>query len=133
MAQQPDLGKQQRWLERVWRWRRSGLSARAFCERHGLSEPSFYAWRRTLRERGVLVEADDATAGRQTGASGVPTPTRAPRFVAVKVDAEPDSTTSVSGVGLEIVVGDAIVRVPARFDEAALAKVLDVLRGARPC
>ena len=29
----------------------SGLSVRAFCEREGVSEPSFYAWRKRLRDR----------------------------------------------------------------------------------
>jgi hypothetical protein len=32
-------------------FRASGLSARAFCAREGLAEPSFYSWRRTLAER----------------------------------------------------------------------------------
>jgi len=32
-------------------WQRSGLSVRAFCEQQDLSQPSFYAWRRTLAER----------------------------------------------------------------------------------
>ncbi len=29
----------------------SGLSIRAFCKQEGLSEPSFYSWRRTISER----------------------------------------------------------------------------------
>jgi transposase-like protein len=29
-------------------YRQSGLSVRAFCERRGLAEPSFYAWRKRL-------------------------------------------------------------------------------------
>jgi hypothetical protein len=37
----------------------SGLPVRAFCAREGLSEPSFYAWRRKLRNREV--EASHAT------------------------------------------------------------------------
>jgi len=28
----------------------SGLSVRQFCEKRGLREPSFYAWRRTLKQ-----------------------------------------------------------------------------------
>ena len=40
--------------ERFWRttmrqWRRSGMSVRAFCEAHGLAQPTFYAWRRPSR------------------------------------------------------------------------------------
>ena len=33
------------------RWKASGLSDRDFCYSKGLSEPSFYSWRRTLNER----------------------------------------------------------------------------------
>ncbi len=45
-------------LEREQFWRlvleehaKSELNARAFCRRESISEPSFYAWRRKLRER----------------------------------------------------------------------------------
>ena len=39
-----------------WRWHvdmqaAGGVSVRAYCGRHGLSEPTFYAWRRKIRER----------------------------------------------------------------------------------
>lgn len=42
--------------ESFWRlvleeYQRSGLAVRAFCQREGLSEPSFYAWRREIRQR----------------------------------------------------------------------------------
>jgi hypothetical protein len=39
------------WRERIERQAVSGLSVRRFCETEGLSEASFYAWRRTLRAR----------------------------------------------------------------------------------
>lgn len=39
-----------------WRWHvdmqaAGGLSVRAYCGQHGLSEPTFYAWRRKIHER----------------------------------------------------------------------------------
>ena len=43
--------KEQFWRTMVRQWRQSGLSVRAFCRRHGLLEPNFFAWRRTLAER----------------------------------------------------------------------------------
>ena len=36
------------WRTMVGRWQGSGLSVRAFCQQHGLSQPSFYSWRRTF-------------------------------------------------------------------------------------
>jgi transposase len=43
-----DLGREPRWRRVLARWRRSGLSVRAFCRAEGISEPSFYLWRRKL-------------------------------------------------------------------------------------
>jgi len=54
------MAKSKRSTERELFWRLaleefqgSGLSVRAFCRREGLSEPSFFSWRRTLQERDV--------------------------------------------------------------------------------
>jgi hypothetical protein len=38
----------ERWLERLRRWRASGQSVRRFCWCEGVSEPSFYQWRKRL-------------------------------------------------------------------------------------
>jgi len=48
---QQDRGKERFWRRVVGQWRRSGLTIRDFCEQQSLSEPSFYAWRRTIAER----------------------------------------------------------------------------------
>src|SRR5438270_3959322 len=46
-----DPGKEQRWRQLIGQWQRSGLTVRAFCQRQGVAVASFYAWRRTLRQR----------------------------------------------------------------------------------
>lgn len=43
--------KEARWREVLARQAASGLSVRAFCRQESIREPSFYFWRRTLRER----------------------------------------------------------------------------------
>jgi hypothetical protein len=121
MARGPDLSKQRYWLDLISRWQRSDVTVRDFCDRNGVSEASFFAWRRVLRERGLLSEDDDAAP---TGV-GVP---GGPRFVPVVV-AGADS----AGACLEVVLGDGLcVRVPVGFDADTLAQLLDVLR-RRPC
>ena len=44
------------WRERLRRFARSGLTVVQFCEDEGVSEPSFYQWRKRLAEP----SADDA-------------------------------------------------------------------------
>lgn len=46
-----DLGLERQWRERMADWRASGLSVREFCQRRGLTEPTFHYWRRELRMR----------------------------------------------------------------------------------
>ena len=36
------------WRERIGRYERSGLTVTRFCEREGVSAPSFYQWRKRL-------------------------------------------------------------------------------------
>ena len=51
MAKQTSGEKETRWREIVERQAGSGLSVRSFCADEGISEPSFYAWRKRLRQR----------------------------------------------------------------------------------
>lgn len=122
MSRQLDLGKQRLWLRRLERWQRSGLSVRDFCARHRLSEPSFYAWRRLLAERGLLAPADAASAAQpDTG------PTT-PLFVAATL-----ADTGATPRPLEILLPDGLaVRVAAGFDAATLRQLLALLR-EQPC
>jgi transposase-like protein len=42
-------GKAAVWRERLRRFARSGLTVARFCEHEGVSEPSFYQWRKRLQ------------------------------------------------------------------------------------
>lgn len=101
-----DGRREQFWREVVATWRRSGQSVRAFCAAADLSEPSFYAWRRTLQAR------DRAEAAAR----------QAPTFVPVRV--VPDAL-------LEVVLPTGlIVRVPGGADVQAVAKLVAALGSA---
>ncbi len=45
--------KEQYWRKILARWQTSGLTVRAYCEAHSLSQPSFYWWRREIQRRVV--------------------------------------------------------------------------------
>ena len=107
MAQCPDLGKQALWLELVRRWQRSQTTIREFCERHQVSEASFFSWRRVLKQRGLLND---------TPVPGGPAP-----FVKLTVAAA-DSVGAV-----EIVLGQRVLRVRPGFDANVLLELVRLL------
>jgi len=98
----------------VRQWHRSGVSVRAYCEEHGLSEPSFYGWRRSLAERDAV---------------GV-------RFVPVHVAAEPGPQTpadAAAAAALELVLGAGRrLRIGPGFDGPTLQRLLPLLEESRP-
>lgn len=104
-----DARKEQQWRQWIQQWRASGQSVRAFCRRHGLAEPSFYAWRKVLQRR-------------------APAP---PAFVPVRVLAD-DATSAAGGVTI-VLAGGRTVRVEPGFDGATLRRLLAVLEGGPPC
>jgi transposase len=111
MARLPDPGKQRRWLELMRLWQQSQLTVSEFCEQHRLSAASFYAWRRVLKQRGLL----RARLTRQR-----PTP---PAFVKVTVDAEPTAASAV-----ELVLSDRrLLRLRPGFDPAMLLELVRLL------
>jgi hypothetical protein len=50
-GQPRDPRKELFWRDMLSRWPDSGLTIRAYCRRHRLSEASFYAWRLELAQR----------------------------------------------------------------------------------
>jgi hypothetical protein len=111
---QADPKLEQRWRQRLAQWRRSGLTIRRFCERRGLSEPSFYAWRRELLRR-------DA----RRSAAAAPTDPSATPFIPVQVVPSPTPSP------LELVLpGGRILRVAPGFDTDTLRRLLATLDAA---
>ena len=114
MARYPDSGKERFWLERVRRWQPSRLSVRAYCQRRGFSEPSFYSWRRLLRQRGLL----DERCARQAEPA-----TATPAFLKVTVKADAPVAPAI-----DLVLGaERIVRLRPGFDPDLLRQLLRVL------
>lgn len=128
-----DRSKQDFWRRMIQRQRESGLSVRAWCGRHDVSEASFYWWRRRLAGSGGRA----ATSGRRE-----PKPARrqtgAPRFVPVRVAADPagaatsrktfDEANGRPGCIEILLSGRQRVRVRGAVDRQALADVLAVLQ-----
>jgi hypothetical protein len=107
MAQGRDPANEQYWRGLLRQWRRSGLTPREFCDHQGISQPSFYAWRREigLRDQQPMTMLQP------------PTPT----FVKLALD--PAALSAI-----EIVLGDGrLLRVRPGFDAALLRQLLHLL------
>ena len=117
-----DPTKERSWRRLLRLWQRSGQTGRDFCAAHGISEASFYAWRREIARRDQEETAPPKPALRSVS----PTPsasTPLPAFVEVMVDAGAPAPAP-----LEVVVAHGRrVRVPAGFDAELLRQLLRVL------
>ncbi len=104
------------WSKRVARWLASGLTAGEFARRSGLSEKSLRWWKWQLALSRESAPRKEKPAARE-GVSPL-------TFV--------EMTSTVQRAPIEVVlVGGALVRLPADFDTAAFARVVDVLERQR--
>jgi hypothetical protein len=121
---QRNRSKERHWRRHVAAWRRSGWSVRAYCESQELSEGSFYAWRRVLRERELR---DAASSGEAAHKSSTAIAVVSP-FVPVRLV---DDAASMSGVEV-LLRGGRVVRVSVGFAAKILRDVVAVLEDL-PC
>jgi hypothetical protein len=104
-----DTRKEHQWRRWIEDWRSSRLSVRAFCARHGLSQPSFYAWRRELQRRDAEPVA----------------------FVPVRVVG---ADVPAPGSRIEVVLRSGrMVRIAPGFDAVTLQQVVAALEEEPPC
>jgi hypothetical protein len=108
--------KERIWRQHVERQRRSKVTVRDFCADAGISEPSFYAWRRELARR----DSESGQPARSNPKVPQRTATPKPRFLPVTI-APPVA------LHVEVVLPSGLlIRVPAQ-DTAALRTVLEFL------
>ncbi len=117
-----DVRKEQFWRRALARWRGSGLSVRSYCAENGLSEASFYAWRRTVAER-------DQEGTRPTGRRPRTHRRRASRPTFLPVHVVPTSPTAP----IEIVLRNGrILRLAVDVDPHIVGSLLALLDDS-PC
>lgn len=105
------LGREPYWRMVLARWRRSGLSVRAFCLAEGVSEPSFYVWRRKLDQADL----------------------KKPAFLPVHVITEQVKEPVTPGIEIVLANGRCL-RVGPGFDPQTLVKLVDLLEaGGASC
>jgi transposase-like protein len=95
--------KADEWAERIAAQQRSGMSVKQFCKEHGLTEYSFYAWRKRLQQTGPV------------------------RFALVDRSPRQQEHGPEAALELMLTTGERL-RISAGVDAATLRTVLDVLR-----
>jgi hypothetical protein len=103
IEQKPANAKADEWAERIAAQRRSGMSVKQFCKEQGLTEYSFYAWRKRLQESGPV------------------------RFALVERSVRRQERSAEAALELVLATGERL-RIGAGVDTATLRTVLDVLR-----
>jgi transposase-like protein len=127
MPRPADCAKEQFWRRMRELHRRSGLTVRAFCARHGLAQASFYAWRRAIAQRDQQTAPASHPANSPTAAAKSNADPQ-PLFLPLRV------LPATARPTLELVLGhDRVVRVPADFDAATLRQLLAVLEETPTC
>jgi transposase len=107
------------WRGVLGKFRSSGLSVRAFCRREDLSEPSFYAWRRVLRQR------DAQTPPRREQRTRKP-PQATPAFVPVvlrDVTANHPANHLDTGITVEL-RGGRVLHLPSTIPAERLGELI---------
>ena len=109
-----------RWREILKRQASSGLSVREFCATEGISQPSFYAWRRKFRER------KNVGSRPREGRRPKDAPDQERMFVPLELLGAAQSLEIIHPLGYRVQVGGEV-------NPAALREVIQVLdeRGVR--
>jgi hypothetical protein len=95
--------KAEEWAERIVAQQRSGISVKQFCKEQGLTECSFYAWRKRLQKKEPI------------------------RFALVDRGAARQEPSVETALELVLATGERL-RIGAGVDVGTLRRVLDVLR-----
>lgn len=93
----------EQWRKRIAEQERSGTSVRRFCEEQGLTEQSFYVWRKRLQKQQPM------------------------RFALVETGSARQQAATESGLELVLATGERL-RIGAGVDATALRRVLEALR-----
>jgi hypothetical protein len=99
----PASPKADEWAERIAAQQRSGISVKQFCRDQGLTEYSFYAWRKRLQEIGPV------------------------RFALVERSGRRQERTAEALLELVLASGERL-RIGTGVDITTLRTVLDILR-----
>ena len=121
MAKKRSEEKERYWRSVLQRQARSGVSIAKFCRSEGVSEPSFYSWKRALGGGEAKAKRAARSGARRVAARSSEA---SPSFVPVEITEEPRPAT------IQVVWPNGLsAQVPAECDPAEVQAVLQVVDG----
>ena len=120
MGRKPSQSTEVVWRDRLARYRKCSLTVKEFCRQEGVSDPSFYQWRKRLG-----IGHQGAKQTRRSG-DGSTKAIKSPPFMPVKVSSSKDIPSSLfSSVVAEVELPNGVrIRVPATQSEALRVAIL---------
>ena len=108
------------WRERLARFGESKLTVKEFCRQEGVSDPSFYQWRKRLEKDPPVLKQTRRIGKRSAKAE------KSQSFVPVRVSSAEDLSNSVFGsIVAEVEFPNGVrIRVPATHAEALRIAIL---------
>jgi transposase len=103
----------------------SGEKVSAIARRHGLTPQQLFGWRRAVRRAVARRRVGDRTGGSSSAFAPVIVEAAQPRTQVLIAPAPLNGEPMI-----EIVIGSAIIRIPAGIDAATLATVLRAVKAA---
>ncbi len=128
-----DVVKEWFWGRMIKKIDREGITVRAFCQKHEISEHQFYSWRREIKRRDQneprrMKPKVRQDAARTKSERRAETPSI---FTPVTIIADPNRAARADGASqvapIEVVLDDIIVRVPSAASRESLVMVLSAL------
>jgi len=120
MGRKPSPSTEAVWRDRLARFRECNLTVKEFCHQEGVSEPSFYHWRKRLDRGRPRVERIRPSGGEATKT------VKSLPFLPVKVcSAGDDRSAAFSSAWAEVELPNGVrIRVPASHGEALRVAIL---------
>ena len=113
MARKKSTEKELHWRNLVTRQAGSGLSIRQYCAKEGISQPSFYAWRKRLRGQESAGRRSREPSGKEQANGGS-------AFIPLRLRDSASALVVIHPLGYQ-------VRVTGEVNLTALRQVLEVL------
>ena len=119
MGRKPSPSTEAVWRDRLARFHECNLTVKEFCHQEGVSEPSFYHWRKRLDGSRPRVERS-----RPSGGEPIETVESLP-FLPVKVCSAGDDRSVFRSAWAEVELPNGVrIRVPASHGEALRVAIL---------